>query len=250
MLTKSTLLMSLAALALACGPAKPTDNTPPPTTGGDEQAPEFQGGGQQGNVGESLYPGPYGVGVGSVIPNYHFFGYPRPIKDGATSVNPADFQKIQLADFYNPTGTEVYPPGSPYGEGTPKPLALVVARSAVWCGPCQKEAKEDFPEQRALHTPKVEFFVSLDDGATGGTPATQAELNGWVNAFQVNYPAVIDPNGTFGAIVGQAAYPGNVLIRTKDMKIVTWTTGVSPSSPLWQKMQAVVNGEPVLPGDI
>lgn len=235
------LLCSLTAAAfVACGP-QVVDPTPP-TPAPDQQAPEFEGGGQEANIGASIYPGPYGIGIGSVIPNYRFFGHPRP------NVDKANPRFLELADFYNPTGTDVYPPGSPYGEGTPKPKALLLDRSAVWCVPCQIEAEQHIPPRRAAYAPRGEFLVTLDDGSNPGVVATREELDYWVTRFDINYPAVIDPNSTLSAIVGEDAYPGNVIVRTKDMKVIDWAVG-TPTSAFWQTFEAVMNDQPVLPGE-
>lgn len=229
---KKLMLVAFAAVSMACEP--PADGS-----GGvqEELAPEFQGGGQQSNIGESVYPGPYGVGIGSTIANYRFFGYPR-----FTEGTPA--QLFELADFFNPTGDEAYPAGSPFGEGTPKPRALLLDRSAVWCAPCQHEAEVVIPEKRALLAPGGEFFVTLDDGPTPGTAATQQDLTNWVTRFEINYPAVIDPNSTLSAVVGRDAYPGNVIVRTRDMKIIKWTNGAGGDA-FWQTFQDVIDGKPI-----
>ncbi len=241
-LIQSLLSLSVVAL-LACGQNAPVDPTGPNTPVPDEQAPEFEGGGQQAPVGAQVYPGPYGIGVGSVIPNYTFYGYPR------ASLAKGELTPVTLSDFYNPTGEDVYPDNSPYGAGTKKPKALVLDRSAVWCGPCVHEATNVIPPMRQKYEGNGgEFFVTLDDGPKAGTRATAADLLQWVNRFNINYPAVIDPNATLSAIVGYDAYPGNVIIRTKDMKIVHWEAGV-PQAAFWSKFEAVLNGEPMLPGD-
>ncbi len=232
---KNSLLTSLVVLGLgACGPQS---STPTPQ---DEHAPEFEGGGQLGNgeVGESLYPGPYGINKGSVVPNYQFYGYPR------ASLKKDFVERIELAHFYNPTGTELYPPGSPYGEGTPKPLAIVLDRSAIWCGPCNQEARVDIPANRLKYAPKAEFFVVLDDGPDPGTPATEAQLNAWAAKYKLDYPSAIDPNQTLSSIVGVDAYPGNVIVRTRDMKIIEWYPGV-PQKPFWDLLEKVLNGDSI-----
>lgn len=231
------------AAVVACGPSKPTDgteNTPPP----DEQAPAFTGGGQEGGeVGGNVYAGPYGTGIGSVIPNYRFLGYPRASLDKTTMV------QLEMADFYNPTGTEVYPPGSPYGEGVAKPKAMILSRSAVWCGPCKYEAKTVIPPLRAELAPLGgEWLLILGEGPIGGEPATQFDLTKWATDYSLNYPSAVDPNGTISAIVGVDAWPGNVIIRTRDMKIVTWIAGV-PDNAFNQLFRDTLDGKPVLAGD-
>lgn len=235
------LLIPMAVLALvACGAPRQNPGTQPEE---DVLAPEFEGGGQEGGVvGTDKYPGPYGVGIGSVIPNFQFYGFPR------ANVDHSQMVLIELADFYNPTGTEVYPEGSPFGAGTPKPLAVVLDRSAVWCGPCNEEAKSMIPAKRAQYAPQGEFFLTLTEGHVQNVAATQTDLTDWSTRYRLDYPGAIDPNSTLSSVVGQDAYPGNVILRTSDMKIVTWVAG-GPDAAFWNLFEKVLDGQPVLPGD-
>jgi len=67
-------------------------------------------------------------------------------------------QNIELADFYNPHADDSsyvpsdptqddrrFPIGSLYGSNTPKPKALSISISSLWCGACKSEAKTVLP---------------------------------------------------------------------------------------------------------
>jgi hypothetical protein len=98
----------------------------------DELAPGFPPGLGQLEAAPSGLPyaaGPFGFGKGSVLPNYGFVGYVDPAAQIAAA---APRQIIWLAEFYNPTGFEVYGAGSVFPAGTPKPLALLIDMSARW----------------------------------------------------------------------------------------------------------------------
>jgi hypothetical protein len=228
---KTSLLLSALALVAACG--KPPE---------DMKAPDFEGGGQMVSEVKAPYDGPYGVGVGSVIKNYAFYGFAN------ATVDKTALKQVQLADFYNPTGDGKYADGSPYGAGNSKPLALVIDRSAVWCEPCNYEAQNELPGKHAQYSPKGQILLALDEGATPGTNPTQGDLTAWVTRYHVDYPATLNPQATLSAIVGIDAYPGHIIVRTKDMKIVKWIAGV-PDDSFWQLYQNVIDGKPVLPGD-
>lgn len=208
----------------------------------DVAAPQFEG--DAGQVGATAvdYPSPTGTGIGSAIPNYEWLGYPRPNVDRTVLV------RMQMSDFYNPTGDATFPPGSPYGEGVARPRALSVVLAAVWCGPCNQEAASTIPGLRMKYAPAGEFLLGLGESAQPGNPATQANLTNWTTRYRVDYPSVLDPNHYANRIVGADAYPGNMIVRTRDMKIVTWVAGL-PDDAYWKTFEDVMAGRPVLPGD-
>src|SRR5215212_6297686 len=115
-------LVLCALAASGCGAQTGTDDgfEPPP-----EQPRPYDA-----SVDIDYPPGPYGIEKGSVIDNYEFPGFPNPVR------LPKVLTTIRLSDFYNPTGDGVYPAGSPQAEGQPKPRALLIVMSTVWCGPC------------------------------------------------------------------------------------------------------------------
>jgi hypothetical protein len=230
---KTPLLLLAVALLAACG--KP----PAPE---DMMAPDFMGGGQMVAEVKATYDGPYGVGVGSVIKNYAFYGFAKATLDKTA------LKQVTLGDFYNPDGASKYADGSPYGAGNAKPLALVIDRSAVWCEPCNWEAQNELPGKHTQYSPKGEFLLALDEGSERGSTPTQADLTAWVTRYHVDYPATVNPQASLSAIVGIDAYPGHIIVRTKDMKIIKWVAGI-PDDSFWQLYQDVLDGKPVLPDD-
>jgi hypothetical protein len=181
------------------------------------------------------YPkGPYGIGIGSVIANYTFVGYPDG-ENKATGLKP-----IQLADFFNPTGKDVYPKDSQYGPGSPKPLALVINVSSVWCGPCNDEARRVLPGKHAAYKPEGgEFLLQLADGATPGVAATQKNLDSWTTVYTVDYPATIDPAGKLAALFDADTFPANLIVDTRTMKIVKSVSGV-PDASFWTTFENTI----------
>lgn len=201
-------------------------------------APEFPAGsGQQPNtLTQVAYPpGPYGIGKGSTIANYQFVGFVNAM------VNSQSMQLLQLADFYNPTGTDVYPPGSPYGEGQPKPKALAIIVAAGWCAPCKQEAKSILPGKYLQYKPrKGEFFLQMADSPTPGKPAEPKHLYNWTQTYDVNYPSSIDPSYKLMALFESDAFPSNIIVDTTTMKIVEAIAG-SPDAIYWKKFEALLD---------
>jgi thiol-disulfide isomerase/thioredoxin len=205
----------------------------------DVQAPEFvEGQGQLPNATPAYPSGPFGIRVGSILPNYQFIGYPNALADSSA------LQTIQFADFYNPTGTDVYPEGSPYGAGTPKPKALMLQFAAGWCGPCNYEADQILPDLLTKYKPMGGmFFMQLTDGNNPGTAAKTKDLNNWTAKYDVDYPATLDPTYKMSLLFEAAAYPANFIIDTRTMEIVEVLAGAAePGDPFWDKFESVLNG--------
>jgi hypothetical protein len=227
---KNFLAIASAALLVACQPV-------------DQAAPAFDGdAGQTANTGVD-YPSPTGTGIGSAVPNYQFLGFPRP------DVQKTELMQMQLADFYNPTNAGVWPEGSPYGAaGAAKPKALAIVLAAVWCGPCNQEAATMLPARQAMYSPGGALLLGLGESATPGDPATFDNLVAWTSRYHLDYSAVLDPSHFINNVVGIDAYPGNMIVRTRDMKIITWIAG-EPDDAYWQLFEKVIAGHAVLPGD-
>lgn len=200
-----------------------------------ETAPLFpEGQGQEANT-DAVYPaGPYGINRGSIVQNFKFVGFPRPDEQTDEAFN------VSLADFYNPTGDAVWEEGSPYGAGRPKPKALMIVVSAVWCGPCNMEAKDLLPGEFEEYNPQgVEFLLNLADGPTLGAPAEFKHLIKWVEKYETKFPAVIDPSYKLSALFEANAFPANMIIDTRTMEIVEVVAGV-PNASFFNKLEDVI----------
>jgi hypothetical protein len=197
------------------------------------------------------YPkGPFGVAKGSTIANYTFQGF---INAKASS---SALQPIALADFYNPhAGDEsykpesaavddrLYPKGSLYGEGKPRPRALLINVAAVWCGPCNEEAKSTFPVKHAKYKPcGGEFFLQLSESAQMGEAATQKNLASWGKKYKSDFPIAIDPTYQLASLFDASAYPANMIIDPRTMTVVDVVMGV-PGEAFWQKFEEII-GDP------
>jgi len=214
--------------------------------GEDEAAPAFPTQSGQPSADAAVYaPGPYGISIGSTITNYKFIGFAN-----AMVLNTA-MQEIRMSDFYNPTGTDTFPEGSPYGSNAPKPKAMLIDVASVWCGPCNYEAANVLPGQHIKYKPLGgEFLLQLADGPTPGKAAQPDHLFTWTSQYDVDFPATIDPTYKLGALFEADAFPANMIIRTKDMKIVEVIAGAPEvTSSFWDTFEAVLNDQPVLPGE-
>ena len=213
-------------------------------------APEFPTGTGQTAEQSVAYPaGPYGVGIGSVVPNYQFVGFAGK-RDTAVNPEPGF---IQLADWYNPHADDpsyapaspaeddrLFPPGSPYGEGKAKPKGFIFDMSAWWCGPCRDETKNVIPGLRIKYNAcGGDFFGAVVDGTNPGDTATIANLKSWVTANKTEFPVGLDPTGHTTALFKEGAYPANVLIDARTMTIVSKVHGVPPNS-FYTKLENII----------
>jgi hypothetical protein len=222
---------ALVAFGLA-GCAEEADIVPVPAF------PEGTGQSPRGSAAIEYAAAPYGISKGSTIQNFEFVGFPNYLDD-ASAMKP-----IQLAEFYNPTGDAVFPEGSPYGAGTPKPKALLIVVSAVWCGPCNYEAEAVLPGLYKKYQPNGgEFFLVLADGPTPGIPAEPKNLFQWDKKYQIDYPTALDPSSKLAALFEADAFPANLIVRTKDMQIMDVSAGAPPEgSTFWKTYEKILTG--------
>lgn len=185
----------------------------------------------------SYPPGPYGVTRGQIIQDFEFSGFPDPDAERSTLVT------LRLGDFYNPTGDGTFDEGSPLGSGKAKPRALAIVLGAVWCSPCQEEARQDLPDQHERLTPiGGQIFFILEESSNPGVPSTKQDLVNWTKTFDNAYPSVLDPNRSMAAVVKPDTYPGNIIIDTRDMSIVDIVTG-SPPDSYWDAVAALARDD-------
>ena len=233
-------LLTSAVLLLGCNEDPGADNgkgdhKPAPLTSSASSAP--------------AYPAaPYGVSKGSTIDDYSFQGFVNAKASNAT------LQTIHLSDFYNPHADDasydapdpadddrLFPPGSPYGQGSKKPKALLIAIASVWCGPCNQEAKSVFPGLYAKYKPcGGEFLFQLAEGAAPGTPATEKNIRAWTTKYKVNYPATFDAAQQLSPLYSANSFPDSAIVDTRTMKIVEAVTGV-PSEGFWKTFEAAID---------
>jgi len=250
---KPQAILALAATSVAllsffgCSTAEEPPASKPP--------PEFVPGAVQTTTQPAAYPtGPYGVGKGSIIPNFAFIGYANAVAKNDT------MQEIKLGDFYNPHGRDaayqpaspaeddrLYPAGSQYGEGKAKPTVLAIDVASVWCGPCNAEAKCVLPVLYERYSAcNGGLFLQLQDGNTPGEAATPKNLYNWtVKQYKEDFPSAIDPAGRLGALFAANAFPQNFIIDTATMEIVEVIAGV-PDAAYWKKYESLL-ADPTCP---
>ena len=154
-----------------------------------------------------------GATPGMRMPNFRFLAHSN--NDAATkTAATGDLTPVSLADYYNPTGTKPF-----------KIIRLVVAAS--WCGPCNQEADfvvtNKIPE--AVAADGGVFIQALSDGPVVGTPATQTDLEAWINKHALNFSAVLDGDNKLGPFWLQDAIPENITIDARSMEILAKEAG-------------------------
>jgi hypothetical protein len=244
---KAASILALLAVSVVAAACTAKSDPPPPFEAGP---------GATQTKTELNYPdGPYGIGVGSTIPNLQFIGYVNAVADNS------QMQVIQFSDFYNPHGLDktyvpespdkddrLFPAGSQYGAGNPKPTVIAIDVASVWCGPCNAEAKCVLPVHKRTYAPcGGGFFLQLQDGPTPGKAATPKNLYNWtVKSYKEDFPTAIDPEERLiSQVAPQEAFPVNVLVRTDTMKIVEAIAGV-PDASYWKKYESLL-ADPTCP---
>lgn len=142
---------------------------------------------------------------GDVMKNFKFYGYPK--GDRAQGL-----QQVSLADYYDPDA---------------KRFRLVhIQAAAVWCGPCNAEAKAAAPLAAEFASKKIAWITALVETGTRGVPSTQGDLDKWLNAYKSDFSHVLDPNNAqFGVFFDAAAIPWNAELDARTMEILAAGTG-------------------------
>ena len=216
-------LVSLAALG--AGGCSSSSSTPAGTTA-KEQDPGFDPGATAtappGGEGQGTEVNPYGkpyptknlgyqprsgTRPGSIMRNYKFLGW----RDGDPSKGTT---VISLADFFDPEMREH--------------KLITFSAGALWCPPCNDEAKLLVPMAPRLKAKKVTIISAIIEGGKRGTGSTLEDLGIWQKRHDVNYTLFLDPDQrNLGQFFEAAAIPWNALIDARSMEILTSGVGVN-----------------------
>lgn len=193
------------SVALLSGCASSSSQTPPQDRG-------LEGDGTAIATPDSTKPYPkesFGWAVGSTVRNLAFYGYP----DGQEG----ELKKMELADYYDPTGGET--------------RLIHLQASGLWCGPCKAEAKAVATVTDELKSRKVVWIVSLAQGGEPGVAATHDDLNTWLKETGAPVPHFLDPgDANLGPFYKEGGIPWNCDIDAKTMKVVHMVNGSMPTA--------------------
>lgn len=172
---------------------------------------------------EPAYPeGPYGLSKMDVIADIKFY-------------SPSEKRWVYLHEYYN----------------RPDVKLIIISSAAGWCGPCQQEAEEFGAYYEKHHPYGLEILYALFEDPNGNAlipddPATNAFVEQWRDAFNVQYPLLIDPknpNGSFALspYYEEDAVPMAMTVRTSDMRIRYKAHGYSAAFIEYEILKDVYN---------
>jgi len=246
MRTFSWTISAVASLALvACGGN--TVNTDPSTgTGGTGTTGGVVAGTSTGapiDYPTPISPQVNGIGVGNTFPNIALAG--GALLNFAPTVtldcSPKDACTTNSPNFAPSfTYQDLYFAGKPAGQvntdvarqnitGQAFRYAFVDI-SAIWCIHCNQEAAT-LPSQyvaKWLEQGGIVFSILVQDSG-GAAPATDTGLFTWIRQYQLNYPISIDSQENMLTTATIKAWPGNVIVRLHDMKVIESVLGAGDS---------------------
>jgi hypothetical protein len=211
-------------LTLTTGMACSSSNEPSgqkcdPCTDGGNSGIAPAGSGHNSNPDGLAYPSPAvgyghnaraGATPGSIIANYKFLGYPNADRT-------MGLQTISLADYYDPCQKRY------------KMVHITVA--GVWCNPCNMETKDLVANEQTLVADKIVVLQAIDDSGVEGVPATQTDLDYWMNVHTPSFTEMLDPsNHNLGVFFNANAIPWNSEIDPRTMEVLTSGVGAVAAS--------------------
>jgi hypothetical protein len=171
------------------------------------------------------YPeGPYGNEEGDIAQNLCFDQ--AWLDPKASNFNPAAFERVCFADFYDPDGDKGIE-------------LLMVNTGAVWCVACQVEwggggGEPSLSEhQRARYDRGFRVLGDLFEDAAEN-PATEENAVTWAKSFDVDFPFALDSTFKMGTFVDRSTQPFNMILDAKTMEILFAGVGTFP----WELVDA------------
>lgn len=195
----------LALLAGACGTNRPEI---PPELLRDQPA-------ASGCETADYPPGPYGDDAGTLAADRCFQGWRAPQKTAHTATALED---VSLGNFYDPDGSRYE--------------ILLLNTAAVWCAVCKTE-HQTLPEHYAEYAPRGLAVLSALFQNNAGKPAELSDLKTWVEAYDVPFPMVLDPDYQLQDYASAETAPLNLVIDARTMRIMAKFIG-NQSRDLWQ----------------
>jgi hypothetical protein len=181
----------------------------------------------------------YGIGVGNTFPNLALEGGAllNFSPTAALDCTPKDACTTSSPNFASSfTYQDLYFAGKPAGQVNTDVAGqnitgqgfryAIVDISAIWCIHCNEEAGT-LPGQyvaKWLAEGGIVFSILVQD-ASGASPADDNGLFTWVRQYQLNYPISIDTQENMATTSGIKAWPGNVIVRLHDMKVIESVLG-------------------------
>ena len=99
---------------------------------------------------------------------------------------------------------------------------LIIDASTRWCGPCNEAAAESavlWEEMKAIG-PSYITTLMVQDGS--GLPATLADAEWWAEAYDIEYPVVVDDAGQTASAWGVTNYPVFLFVAPTGEVVERW----------------------------
>jgi hypothetical protein len=154
----------------------------------------------------------YGREEGDTVQNFCFRGFHDPQADRS------QLETVCFYDYHDPNLTKGY-------------ALLLVNTAAVWCQACKVEHSTLPDRYRELSQRGLGLISALFED-NDSNPAQAEHLNVWIDAFDVNYAMVLDPEYQMGIYASRETAPLNLLIDAQTMVILKKEIGDHPTV-LW-----------------
>jgi len=127
-----------------------------------------------------------------------------------------------------------------FAENAPGTRVIMLNAAAGWCVPCMREA-EEMPAFATEYQPQGVAILTAVFQDQDADPADAEFVKNWVDAFQLQLPALIDAEFQTSAYFDVSALPANMFVDAETREILTIAHGTEAGDDPMQEYRELLD---------